>query len=507
MIAAPTGFIPQALAAGTAALAGIDPRPDGLFPLTIARVRAERGLPDERPAILAAWAERGTSVVGRTRYPWTISPRFDGGGAAFVGAPSTWRAWRPRDAEALREGENRATFESRLLEPLVLASTVDELVALSRAGGPPGDLARGYLAEHRSKLRRDVSRYLGEQHAWGDTWALWCLAAHPRALGLLQPFALAIASGHAEQARLDGGVVLGSRYPFHGEPLASASAQLARGLVALGVDLDLAGAIVDRLRTEQRPDGGWGDADGPSDVLTTYVVADLLAGVDPTFDPAAAAGFLVACQRRSGLWRAYGPETAWLTVAVTRLLEAATTPFAARFRAPAAGSAVVDRRTGLPRYEHYRAVADLAAAVPGLAAARFEVAFLDLIGFRAFNNTMGMAEGDAALAFFARCLGAFLPGTIAIRDGGDEFLVIATPAGEGSGPLAARMRAFLEAWRPAFGERFPGAPPVAPRILVGCGAGRDLVPLRDELGRAVGRLKHERDQPITGFVIDVTADT
>jgi hypothetical protein len=65
------------------------------------------------------------------------------------------------------------------------------------------------------------------------------------------------------------------------------------------------------------------------------------------------------------------------------------------------------------------------------------------------------------------------------------------------------MRAFLPAWRDRFAAVFPGAPPVAPRILVGRAPGRDLVALRDGLGRAVGGMKHVRDQPIAGFVVDL----
>lgn len=249
----------------------------------------------------------------------------------------------------------------------------------------------------------------------------------------LQPFALAIATGHAEQARLDAGVVLGCRYPFHDEPLASAAAELARGLVALGVDLDLAGAIVARVRTEQRPDGGWGDADSPSDVLTKYVVADLLAGVDPTFDPASAAGFLAACQRRSGLWRATalrqrGSPSPWVARSRRRPLlsppalghpwpvpPSSTVGPASRATSTTAPSPTLRRPSPASRPRGSRSRSSTSSASGSYI-------------------TIGMAEGDAAHAR------------------------------------------------------------------------RDLVRLRDGLGRTVGRLKDVRDQPIIGFVVDLTSD-
>lgn len=490
--------IPAALALADTAIARLTADPVELFALTIARARAERGLAADPGAILTVWAARRTSAYGVTRYPWPISPRE---AVAITGASRPWLPWRPRDAAALRAGESVRDFEARFLGPLVLASAVDELVHLRDAGGPAGEAARSLLAEHRAKLRRDAAGPLAERHAWADTWALWCTVRHPKALELFGAYALAIATAYAERAREDGGVVVGTRYPFHGEPLASATAQLAAGLVALGVELDVEGALAGRVQATARADGGWGDADGPSDVLTTLVAADLLAGLDPAFDPRPAAAFLARSQGRSGLWAAYGPDAPWLTERVAAFLAAADRPFAVRFRPPAAALADLDRRTGLPRYDHYAGLADLAAAVPGLAAAPWEVAFLDLIGFRAFNNQRGMAEGDRALAVFAGAL-RDVPGVSAIRDGGDEFLAVAAPAGRGPG-LADRMRAFLLAWRGGFDAVFPGAPPVAPRVLVGRAPGRDLVALRDGLGRAIGKLKHVRDQPIAGFVVDL----
>lgn len=485
------------LAAATAALGRTMPSADSLFPLTLARARRERGLPAGGETILAGWTDQKTSTIGSTRYPWVISSWLTAAYPPDIGGPD-WLPWRPGDVEAIRE--NRAAFEAGLLVPLVLAATAEELAVLAEGDSPDAERARRLLRANRTKLRRDFALYVLERHAWADTWALWCLARHPRALALLNPFAIVIASAYAERARADGGLLRETRFPFHGARLASATAQLAAGLVALGTELDLAGALTERLRADQRPDGGWGDAGGSSDVLTTFVAADLLAALDPIWDPAAACEFLVRCQRASGWWQAYGPEAVWLTEALTRLLESCGRPFAERFRPPGLAPSVIDGRTSLPRYEHYRAIADLAGAVGGLADARFSVAFMDLIGFRAFNNELGMAEGDAALALFAECL-ATIPATIAIRDGGDEFLLVVAPGmAGGSSGFRQVMEEFLRRWERAFRTCFgTSAPAVAPRILVGHAPGRDLVSLRNRLGRQIGGMKL-RGGPIRGFV-------
>jgi diguanylate cyclase (GGDEF)-like protein len=68
----------------------------------------------------------------------------------------------------------------------------------------------------------------------------------------------------------------------------------------------------------------------------------------------------------------------------------------------------------------------LFAAVSELAASRVDVAFLDLAGFRAFNNAHGQDAGDAVLAELAAALRE-IPSAAVVRDGGDEFLVVGAP--------------------------------------------------------------------------------
>src|SRR5262249_20099360 len=157
----------------------------------------------------------------------------------------------------------------------------------------------------------------------------WRLVARPRALRLLHPLAVAIATCYAASTRH---AVLGLRYPFHDKPLVSASAQLAAGLLALGSDLELVVRLVGFVSRAERP-GGWGGG-AESDLMATWTAADLLARVDPAFDPEPAARRFAALQGDDGFWRALGPDAPWLTLEIARWLIAARRPFAERFRWP-----------------------------------------------------------------------------------------------------------------------------------------------------------------------------
>jgi GGDEF domain-containing protein len=340
-------------------------------------------------------------------------------------------------------------------------------------------------------MRREFAGFVTASHAWSDTFALWCLARRPRLFERLHPLALAIATTYAATAGAEGGVVRGTRFPFHEMPLVSASAQLAAALLALGEDLPLVGSLVEFVLRERRPSGGWGDAGGPEDVLTTLVALELLLHVDPTFDPAPTIAFLASHQEENGTWRCYGPEVPWLTAVIADALESASGAFGSRFRWPHAPAANRDHKTRLPFYAWFDLLARLFTALPGLAAAETEVAFLDLAGFRAFNNAHGQDAGDAVLAAFAAEL-ARLDASSAIRDGGDEFLVLGAPA---RGGLARDLESFRRAWPGVFRARFGAdVPTVAARILVTKTRGAGLRQARETLGRTIGTLK-TRDQP------------
>jgi GGDEF domain-containing protein len=206
-------------------------------------------------------------------------------------------------------------------------------------------------------------------------------------------------------------------------------------------------------------------------------------------------------QRPDGWWTAYGPETAWLTAEIEAWLNKAGLPFSARFHWPQLALAQRDRRTGLPLYGYYADLAALCRALPGLSASGVELAFLDLVGFREVNNRLGMAAGDEVLVAFANALAA-IPEAMAVRDGGDEFLVLGPPGGRN---LAKKLDDFRRSWPDIYHARFGAdAPAVAPRVLVAQTEGRHLVWLRDELGRRVGDLKHQvRDVGAEGVQVDL----
>ena len=85
-----------------------------------------------------------------------------------------------------------------------------------------------------------------------------------------------------------------------------------------------------------------------------------------------------------------------------------------------------------------------------------------------------------------------LESAAAIRDGGDEFLLIGSPTASG---LGQRLDALRARWPTVFRERFGDRPPVAPRIVIGRSTGRDLIRARERLGRAIAPLKNRAPAP------------
>ncbi|MCB0579351.1 MAG: diguanylate cyclase [Phaeodactylibacter sp.] len=301
----------------------------------------------------------------------------------------------------------------------------------------------------------------------------------------MRPFAIAIAAAYTTGAE-EHGCVRGTRFPFHERPLTSATAMLAGALLELGQDIPLASRLAHSVATSQRSDGAFGDDDEPSDLFTTFLAAELLARLDPGFDATRPAAFLARAQSADGFFRALGPEAPWLTDAVARWLRVAERPFHARFRWPAIPAANRDRKTGLPPYAWFVDLAELFASLPGLAAAPCTLAFFDLIGFRAFNNAHGQDRGDDVLEELAAAL-MEIEGAAAIRDGGDEFLLVGAPGAD----LEAAIDRFEAAWPARFAARFGDVgETVRPRVLLGhVGRGDRLREAREALGRAVGELK------------------
>ena len=114
------------------------------------------------------------------------------------------------------------------------------------------------------------------------------------------------------------------------------------------------------------------------------------------------------------------------------------------------------------------------------------MAFIDLAGFGVFNHDFGMEGGDRVLRTFAQAL-ARIPGSMAIRDGGDEFIVLGTPTEIG---LPARMATFRNAWAVEFAETY-GHGVVAPRILTATTTGSSIVEARNQLGVRIAQVKDE----------------
>lgn len=482
----------RALLLGAAALAGTSLEDDPLFPIATLRGRRQLGLDGDESALLARWAPGLTRATGSVRYRWAINPRFagerfSGRYPAWIGPIDDWRPWRARDMRAWAEQPNRALQEiERLITPLVLTDTLELLSVASDRTDGTGVLARSFLDEALPKVRRDAAAWVLEIRAWADTWALWSMARRPAALNLLYPFASAIAGSYAASATRADGVVLGTRFPFHEVPLVSASAQLATGLVALGVHPNLTGVLAAWVRNQEHDDGGWGDGDGAPDTMTTLVAAELLAALDPEYDPARTADWIATSQRADGWWRACGPESTWLTVEILAWLRRSVRPFSERFAWPHLAVTNRDRRTGLPYYGYFADLERLFQAMPGLGAAPIDVTFIDLAGFGTFNNDFGMAMGDDVLRTFGQAI-ARIPEAMAIRDGGDEFIVLGTPTGQG---LAARMASFREVWATEFSTKY-GHGVVAPRILTMTTTGGRIVAARNELGILIAALKDE----------------
>ncbi len=203
--------------------------------------------------------------------------------------------------------------------------------------------------------------------------------------------------------------------------------------------------------------------------------------------------------------RLYGHWTG-LTGELSAWLSSATRPFAARFHWPEVALANRNRRTGLPSYDYYADLARLFQELPGLADADVEVAFLDMAHFGQVNNRLGMAVGDACLREFAQAL-TRIPDSMAIRDGGDEFLVVGAPIGPttaSGASLADRLDDFRQSWPATFRAVFGDEPVPAARILVARTKGRSLVEIRDELGRRIATLKERYpDPPETGVLVRV----
>lgn len=455
--------------------------PDEPFAGAILLCRHAAGLAADPTRLLQHWAGQTLgSEVSSLRFPWVMDHERYVKLPAYAGNPENWTAWRASESDLVQQQPFKA--ESKLSHPLVLTHNGEILLQSGH---------QELLATVLPRIRRDLAAFVEGANPWTDTFALWCMTMQPRLFHRMRPIALAVAMSYVENASANGGVVRGARFPFRGHPLASASAHLAHALLHLGLDFGCVSGLVQYLTGAQR-DGGWGDGDDPPDVLTTLAAAELLAGVTPNFSLEPVLNFLLSRQEEAGWWSALGPERPWLTWKVLSFLKRSQLPFAHRFGWPPCEPSELDPKTGLPRFSYFVSLAELLGRLPGLAQSELELGFLDLAKFKKFNDSYGQDEGDRVLRVLAEHL-IEDDQLRTVRDGGDEYLILGAPTGQG---LAKRLERLRHSWPQRFRKEFGDEPTVvAPRILVTRVAGGGLMKAREKLGQGITGLKDEIPGP------------
>ena len=468
---------------------------------SLMRFAARSGHPRNPAPLLAFWQSRAMGHPGlEPSYPWTPARDLGPGSPDYRLTDGVARHWRPLELDWLAREPD--AYARRLLDPIVLAEALEFLGELGdHANSEAARVSARLLADVQPRIEGQVAKFIQGDDPWRDTLALWLFAHRPLALRALHSLAVAIGTRYATLARRMAGLVCGTRYPFDGTPLVSASAQLGAGLWTLGLYPSLLPGLLTFVSEARGTDGGWADAGQPADVLTTLVAADFVGSLDPSFDPAPTVDFFARMQEPEGWWRALDPETPWVTGAIVDWLASAGRPFQDRFRWPAYLPWQLDRKTRLPSYAAFGDIVRTFETVPGLRDARTALAFCDLSGFKAFNDACGQEAGDRALALFGELLGT-LGAAQAIRDGGDEFLVVGAPT---RGGMATDLDRIRVEWPARFVERFGSdAPMVAPRIVVTATTGARLARSREQLGRSIGALKAaSRELGPTGVLAEV----
>ncbi len=473
--------------------AGTAPLPEPFLPCLLRATNNSTETRSRTECLLDFWRTRTLGgPIGRDRYRWELS---HGTQLPPYSLPvASWLAWRFAEQDLLVRAPRE--FVDHLTLTPILCESVEFLSELG------DERALGFLSEVDGRLRRDFALFVQARHSFADTFALWNLGQSPLALRRLHPIALAILENYSALARATDGVVRGLRFPFHEKPLVSASAQLASALLVLGCHLDLASQLLSFVVHSERA-GCWGEAGGKPDLLTSLTSARLRLLTDPDFDSTCTLEFFAQHQHQAGFWRLLGPEVPWLTTQVRSLFLCAQLSFAERFRFPYVSPVNLDAKTQLPFFAYFIDLARLFSSLSGLAQCRVEIAFVDLAGFREFNNRFGQQCGDEVLESFGGQL-AKIPHAVAIRDGGDEFLVVGAPTGNG---LAEAMDRLRHGWPTVFHQRFgTDVPVVAPRILATATDGRSLRETRQMLGQSVAPLKKRATSPEPTGVLEWIGD-
>jgi GGDEF domain-containing protein len=421
------------------------------------------------------------------RYRWGLGFRAAAISAAYRREDSVGAAhWRPREHAWL--AEQPSAYGARLMMPITLAAQFGYWGRVIADDGTEPEIAAfaaALLDESLPTAEHDVASMQTAIDPWRDTFALWVLSGEPETADRLRDLLFALATRYGSIAARSG-VVCGVRHPWFERPLVSATAQLGAGLWHWGVYPSLLPALISFVSLSRTADAAWADEGQPTDVLTTLAAADLLSTLDPGFDPEPTAAWLMDRQETAGWWRALDPETPWLTAAIARWLLRSERSFTDRFSWPSTPVWTRDRMTGLTTLAGIDELIAAMGALPRLNNETMEVAFLDLAGFRAFNKIYAsQEEGDRVLRLLGGALDV-IPGVLAARIGGDEMLLLGKP-GNAIGSV-------IEAWRAAWPARLRAAgieEKVAPRILIGRSAVRDVSRLRRELGEGIFRMKQQ----------------
>ena len=431
----------DAIAVGTAALLSLNAQISSrelTDPIIAAVLRFARvrNDRDRTSQLLAAYNRRSSGSSGFDRGLPWVFPE-DGGPGSPIYARKGGEPVHWRPREAARHASDPASYARWLIEPIAQVQTLELLAELGETANPKGEAAAPIRRDLLPEVEGAFALHVAADDPWRDLFALWQLTSAPHTLNDLWFLATAIAYRYATMARRVAGPVIGTG-PFEGEQLVSASAALGTVLWQLRIYPSLVPELVDHVADKIRKDGGWGDTGQPTDILTTLAAADLLVSLDPDFNP-----------ERTIAW-----------------------------------------------------FADLARSVqevPGLARAEWDIAFVDLAGFGRFNTDNGQAKGDEVIGAFGRAL-ARIPASRAIRDGGDEFILIGAP---GDSNLLGRLDEFRASWLAEFVATFGSGPdPVRPRITVSRCAGRDLAATRERLGRRIGEMKKIYEEPPADGVIE-----
>lgn len=454
---------------------------DPYFASRIRAIERTGGSVDPRPILEALGRRALGGASSQRRYRWDF-PYLDLATGAKV------PRFRPREAQSA--ARDPTAHARRLWLPTVLAPTLDWLCAVAEREDEAALLAGHLLDESAPTVADDLATYVTARDAWADTFALATFCRYPRVLARTADLVTAICARYVGVAARHDGLVVGRHFPFHDVALPSASAYVATAIAALGIGTQHLSALVRFLMTSRRPDGGWGDPEQDSDVLTTLASARLLATLDPTFDPASAEAF-VAEATAATRFQIIGPEAPWLEDEVASFRDLGRRPFSERFAWPHVPVWALDRNIGAPRFDAFVDLSRLLAGVPGLADSHVELAFVDLANFGAWNTRYGQAAGDELLRFLVDQLRS-IPASRVYRDGGDEFLLVGAPGRVG---LADDLRESFAGWGPAWGALRPAVDLAHPRAVICAGRADGVRDMRERLGRAIGDLKHRRPDP------------